>query len=403
VAWDYAQYAWALLRMGHDVYYIEDSGEWPYNLEGSPTGTDLIAQHAAPTVRQLGTLMERLGLDERWAYRFPLQARWFGMSDERRAAVVKSADLLINVSGTLERPHEYRSVKRLAYIDSDPVFTQIKLISTEDHAFRSRVSAHDAHFTFGESLDHNRFQDGHTWLPTRQPILLDEWRPSRGYRDVYTTVMNWTSYAPVHYRGSTYGQKDVEFARFLDFPSRVSPVRLEVAVGGVRHAKWEHSGPDASGAAPGDPHGQDTSVSELLCRHGWSVVDPFRTCGNLDDYRQYIESSKGEWSVAKNGYVLGRSGWFSCRSACYLAAGRPVVIQDTGFGNVIPTGLGVLAFSTPEEAAEGLRDVESRYERHARAAREIAEAFFESSRILNRLIEQVMTCTPHRAPTQVNT
>jgi hypothetical protein len=121
---------------------------------------------------------------------------------------------------------------------------------------------------------------------------------------------------------------------------------------------------------------------------GWRVVDAERACGDLDGYRSYVESSKGEWSVAKNGYVAGRPGWFSCRSACYLAAGRPVVVQDTGFGDVIPTGDGVVAFSDETESADALDDVESRYAVHARAARELAAEYFDSDAVLARLVEE---------------
>src|SRR5262245_34507537 len=122
VAWDYLQYAAGLARLGHDVYYFEDSGEWPYNLDGGPTGNDWVARDCTSNVEHLANIMSRFGLAERWAYRFPINSQWFGLPDGKRTAVLDSADLLINVSGTLEHPHQYREVARLAYIDSDPVF-----------------------------------------------------------------------------------------------------------------------------------------------------------------------------------------------------------------------------------------------------------------------------------------
>jgi hypothetical protein len=173
----------------------------------------------------------------------------------------------------------------------------------------------------------------------------------------------------VEYEGRTYGQKDVEFRRYLDLPARVAPATLELAVNvGKTHRT---------------PFG-------LLRRNGWRLADPGVVCPDVESYRRYVSSSRGEWSVAKNGYVVGRSGWFSCRSACYLAAGRPVIVQDTGFGDVLPTGEGIVAFSTPEEAAEGIRAVEADYARHARAARALAEEFFDSDRVLSALIETAM-------------
>src|SRR5262249_55303459 len=186
-------------------------------------------------------------------------------------------------------------------------------------------------------------------------------------RPTYTPVRSWTSYKVEPHGGGTYGHKDVEFLRFLDLPRRVAPATLEVA-----------TGPGRARHAP----------RELLAAHGWRVVDPAVVCPDLDSYRAYIESSKGEWSVAKNAYVQARSGWFSERSACYLAAGRPVVVQDTGFSARLPVGEGILPFSTVDEAVAAVREVEGDYARHARAARAVAESFFASGKGLPLLLEE---------------
>ena len=361
VTWDYLQYALGLARLGHDVYYFEDTGQWPFNPRDGGVTKD-----CAFNVDYLAHVMERYGLGDRWAYRFPWRSQWFGLSDAARQKVIASADLLINVSSTLCDPSEYRAVRRLAYVDSDPVFTQVKLARGQDH-FRRLVDAHDVQFSFGESLAAATPPTGHVWLPTRQPIVLSEWQPAPAHRGTFTTVMNWTSYKPVEYGGVTYGQKDVEFMRFLDLPGHVAPVTLEVAV--------NHAG--KTGPTP----------VERLERAGWRVVNPAQVCPDIDGYRDYIQSSAGEWSVAKNGYVLGQPGWFSCRSACYLASGRPVVVQDTGFSRVLPCGEGLVPFRTPSEAADGIRDVMANYERHSNAARAIAEEYFASDTVLGRLIE----------------
>jgi hypothetical protein len=376
VAWDYLQYALGLRQLGHDVYYFEDSGEWPYTLDGGPSGRDWVAHDCAANVKHLAAVMERVGLGDRWAYRFPIKPRWFGMPHAHRREVLQTADLLINVSGSLERPAEYRSVRRLAYIDSDPVFTQVKLALRRGHLkFHDRVDQHDVHFSFGERLSAGVPETPYRWLPTRQPIVMSEWRPKADHREVYTTVMSWTSYKPLRYGGRVYAQKDSEFLRFLALPGQVAPTRLEVAVNGTQHRKWQSDS-------------LDETAGQLLARRGWGVADPLVVGASLDAYRTYLESSKGEWSVAKHGYVMGQPGWFSCRSACYLAAGRPVIVQNTGFDGVLPTGEGIVPFSTPDEAANAIREVDADYPRHARAAREIAEAFFGSEAVLSRLVER---------------
>lgn len=387
VTWDYLQYPLGLARLGHDVYYFEDSGEWPYNLDGGPNGDDWVAQDCAPNVEHLATVMARFGLDRRWAYYFPTKSRWYGLSDKQRREVIASADLLINVSGTLQEPRRYRGVKRLAYIDSDPGFTQIKL-AIEDSAgpFRGRVDAHDVHFTFGERSSSEIPQTGQRWQATRQPIVLTEWPVTPARRDVYTTVMSWTSYKPLRYQGQCFGQKDIEFSRFLDLPRRAPGRPFEVALNQTQHADWQATNLGEFAKLNELAH-QPASPEALLRSFGWNVVDAARTCADLDSYRRYITASKAEWSVAKNGYVAARTGWFSCRSACYLAAGRPVIVQDTGFSEVLPAGEGILSFGNLAQAQAAVEAVEADYARHAAAARAIAEKYFDSATVLNRLIE----------------
>ena len=178
--------------------------------------------------------------------------------------------------------------------------------------------------------------------------------------------MNWTSYKPVVYGTRSYGQKDLEFMRFHELPSLIAPTALDIAVNAGKTRR---------------------TPRHLLAHKGWRVVDPAEVCPDLDSYRNYIESSKGEWSVAKNGYVVGRCGWFSCRSACYLAAGRPVAVQDTGFGDVLPVGEGLLSFRTVEEAVASIKDIEGNYARHAKAARELVAEYFDAPKVLARLID----------------
>jgi hypothetical protein len=222
MTWHYLQYVLGLARLGHDVYYLEDTGAGPYN-----PNVGGVVKDCAFNVGYLAGVMTRFGLSDKWAYHFSVRPQWFGLSDEKRAAVIQSADILINVSGMLRRPEDYRQVRRLVYVDTDPVFNQVKLAQGRV-GFRKLIDAHDVHFSFGERYSEAPPATEYFWRSTRQPIMLSEWHPLTPRRDVFTTIMNWTaSKNPLVYEGQTYGQKDVEFTRFLDLPSRVAPTVLE--------------------------------------------------------------------------------------------------------------------------------------------------------------------------------
>ncbi|HEX5223466.1 MAG TPA: hypothetical protein VFZ59_28150 [Verrucomicrobiae bacterium] len=399
VTWDYLQYMLGLHRLGHDVFYFEDSGEWPYNLDGGSTGNDWVARDPSANINHLASIMSRFDMEGRWAYHFPIDDRWFGLTDSKRKEVLQTADLLINVSGTLMDLSEYKLIPRRAYIDSDPVFTQLKL-TLGNLEFRDRVNAHNVHFTFGETLFPHYVPDtGHFWRPTRSPIVIDEWSSSQPVRDVFTTVMNWTSYKPLQYEGRVYGQKDIEFRKFLQLPKLVGgDARFEIAMPSLHHLDWETEHAASSSATESN---QPLSPVARLAQHGWSVVKPADHCGTLDDYRKYVQSSMAEWSVAKNGYVQGQSGWFSCRSSCYLAAGRPIVVQDTGFSKVIPTGRGILTFKTLDEAVQAVRAVSGNLKQHSAAARECAAEYFDARVILPQLIEEAMRAVARPATSEM--
>jgi hypothetical protein len=376
LVWDHLQYALGLVQLGHHVTYLEDSGHWAYTLGGRRGGVPGMARDPRPNVAHLAKVMERFGLAERWAYRFALTGDWFGLSRAARREATGSADLLLDLSGCLDRPEQHRGRGRLVYVDTDPVFTQLR-VAVGPSEFAARVAAHDVHFSFGERVQRLGVPMVQRWRPTRQPVVLSEWQRGRPARRAYTTVLSWTSYPPLGYRGVSYGQKDVELRRFLGLPERVAPLALEVALGGARHADWEGEG---GGRPP----------RETLRRAGFRVVDAYHACADLDRYRHYVETSRGEWSIQKNGYVRGHSGGFSSRSACYLAAGRPVVAQDTGLAGVLPTGDGLLTFETSEEAAAALLEVEADYERHAEAARALAAAYFDAELVLPALLEEAL-------------
>ena len=387
VSWDYIQYCIGLKQLGYDVYYFEDSGEWPYNLDGGKTGDDWVEKDCFKNIAYLKKLFDRYGLNDRWAYRFPLMDEWFGLSDQKRNEVLRTADILINVSGTLEKPENYDAVKKLVYIDSDPGFTQVKLKLGQSE-FSKRIAAHHSHFSFGESLPQFLKDERYNWKPTRTPIVLSEWENNNNYGNRYTTIMNWTSYKPLLFEGKSFHQKDIEFIKFIELKRKLKNISLEVALSKLQHKNWQSSLPDHFAEETDNKQISFLTPADLLSYYGWKVVDPAERCNDIDTYRDYILHSKAEWSVAKGGYAVSRPGWFSCRSACYLAAGRPVIVQDTGFDNVLPVGEGILSFNTIEEAMEKILDVEANYSLHAKRARELADEYFDSAKVLQHLVER---------------
>ena len=374
ITWHYLNYLIGLSKLGHDVYYFEDSGEWPYKLDGS-IGFDASLTNCDQNVRYLNRLLTRYGLKDKWSYFFPIKSEFYGLEDNKRKDIVNSADLLINISGSLESPEKYNNIKNLVYIDTDPIFTQI--LALTDNRIKKRIDVHDKYFSFASNLPDEIPDLGYKWIHTLQPIALSEWENNlNSKRDVYSTVMNWTSYKPVTYSNKCYGQKDIEFNKFIELPCHVDPITLEVTIGNTIHTEWEDKN-------------SNLNVKEILIKNGWTIVDSLKLTSDVDSYKKYIQSSKAEWSVAKNGYVVGKTGWFSERSACYLASGRPVILQDTGFSDYLPTGDGLFAFNNLEEAISAIREVENNYKKHSKAALEIANEFFSSDKVLTNLLNNI--------------
>jgi hypothetical protein len=234
------------------------------------------------------------------------------------------------------------------------------------------VAAHDRHFTYAENIhgpDCLVPKVGYEWKTTRMPIPLDLWKPPAAYSlpsdAPWSTIMTWNAFkGKLVYNGVEYGSKGAEFAKLMGLPLKV-PVPLKVAVGGVN--------------APLD----------MLGENGWKVVDGPEATVTPKKYKEFVLDSRGEISPAKHVYVAMRTGWFSCRSACYLAAGRPVVVQDTGFTSVIPSGEGMLAFDSAEEAAAAIREVESHYSRHSKAAFAVADEYFDAGKVLTRMLRDM--------------
>ncbi|BCS31461.1 hypothetical protein TBR22_A06620 [Luteitalea sp. TBR-22] len=374
VAWDYAQYVLALRALGHDARYIEDTRLWPvYGARGTT------APDCSATVRSLAEVMRGFGLEDEWAYRDEITGAWFGADASAVSGWIAGADVLLNVSCATPVRDAYLDIPVRVMIDSDPMFTQIQCHQAEgftpgDNGMRAAMAVHTHHFTFGERVgaaDCRMPETGVDWRPTRQPICLDRWTappPDAVDGRSLTTVMNWSAGRPLNFDGETWGQKDVEFLKVLDLPRRCPEVSFSVAIGQTGGADFP---------------------AERLRAAGWRVLDPSRVASSVGDYRDFIMRSLGECSVAKQTYVKARTGWFSCRSACYLAAGRPVITQDTGWSHVLPSGEGLLAFDDIAGAADAVDRLLSDPVRHGRRAREIADACFDGRKVIGRLLADV--------------
>lgn len=363
-AWPTIQYALGLKRLGHEVYFLEDSEDWGACYDPTRHVTDEDPTYGLEFARRT---FDRVGLGDGWAYYDAHQESWHGPCAGRIHEICGSADLLINNSGVNPIRPWLEQVPRRAYIDTDPAFEQV-LQLTDDFKKR-RLAQHNVFFTLGENIPAGTARvpdDGVQWLATRQPVVLDCWPVSEGPADGrYTTVMLWDSYPPRELGEYRFGMKSESFEPYFDLPSQV-PCDLELAVGGPAVPK------------------------QRLRDHGWQVVDPLAPTADCWTYQEYLRNSKAEFTVAKHGYVASACGWFSERSAHYLASGRPVVTQDTGFGEWLPTGDGLLAFSSPAEAVEGLKRIESDYRHHCTAARRLVEQCFDSDKVLARLVELAM-------------
>ena len=370
VTWDYIQYVLGFRALGHDVWYLEDSANWAYDPVKQEPSAD-----CSHNVSYLERIMHEFDLGDLWIYRNEPDGKYHGVTDERQAEqIIASADVLVNVSGACWLRPITAGVKTKLFLDGDPMFTHTKLDETKPE-YLERVLAHEKHFSFGLNIGQPGCKvptAGLKWHPTVQPIALDWWETTlmpptaRHTADgAWTTVMNWASYKPEEFAGETYGQKDIEFLRFSELPQKTSEKFVL-----------------AMGQGPGK-----NRPTEYLESLGWKIIEPDLHLPDYASYHDFLSHSKAEWSIAKNGYVKSNSGWFSCRSACYLAAGKPVVVQDTGWSDHLPTGDGVLSFRTMEEAVDGIEAVARNYQHHCEAARVYARTYFEAAKVCAELLE----------------
>jgi hypothetical protein len=373
-AWVRLAWIRGLQALGADVLFVETLDR---RASEAPAGNGA-RPGDSPHVRFFEAVIADFGLDERAALLSSGGESLRGVPREAVLDFAADADLLVNISGHLRDPTLLRTVARRAYVDLDPGFTQFWHVSgTGDLGLEN----HHVHFTVGENVGTAVCTiptGGVRWLPLRQPVVLSDWPVTDVPRALrFTTVASWRgAYGPVRFGGRSYGLKVHEFRRFARLAEEVG-VRVEVAL---------------------DIHDADERDRRMLRGYGWSLADPRVAAGTPAAFREYVRGSGAELSVAQGIYVETRSGWFSDRSARYLATGRPVVVQDTGFGRCLPVGEGVVSFSSVAEAVAGAKDVVANYERHGRAARQIAEEYFDARVVLRSFLERALHPRPALHP-----
>jgi hypothetical protein len=383
MAWMHMQITAGLRRLGHDAYYFETTSNWPYDPVRNTKVGD--SDYALP---YLARISKSFGLENRWAYRRSYaDGAWFGLDRSKAEQLLAESDAVLNVAGATRFAEDGLKVGRLVYFGTDPVFHEIAFANGDNEA-RSIFEEHDDFVTYGENIGN---ADCPVPAPprlrakTRQPVLLDLWQGGSPSKQEFTTVGNWQQEGrEVEYRGELYHwSKHLEFLKFIDLPKRTNqPLELAMNLADaktIRHGEGEVV----------RTLGVTTDARHLLEFNGWKLADTHTMTTDPWPYRDYVRASRGEFTVARDLHVRLRSGWFSERSACYLAAGRPVITQDTGFGSVLPTGMGLFAFNTMEEILTALDKINSDYERHSRAATAIAEEYFKAETVLAGVLEKL--------------
>jgi len=367
VVWQTMHYLVGFRRLGYEAYYVECHALTPSMLMERPS--DDSSEKAA---KFIDSIMRRFDFNGRWAFHaLHDDGQCYGMSHGELRELYGAADLIINLHGGTTPLSEHADTGRLIYLETDPVQLQVELQDNNQQTL-AFLEPHVAFFTFGENYGQPDCKlpktDRFEFKPTRQPVVVDFWEArGNGNAELFTTVGNWRQrWRDVRLGGETYRwSKHLEFSKFIDLPQS-SGARFELALGRF------------------EPEDQ-----RMLEAAGWQVRNAPSFTMDIDAYRDYVARSRGEFTVAKDQNVRLRSGWFSDRSATYLAAGRPVITQETGFSNVLPVGEGLFAFSTMDEIVAAVDDVNSDYQRHCRAASQIARDYFNYDVVLSHLLREV--------------
>lgn len=360
--WVRLHYLLGLLKLGVDAYWVDRLPE--INPCRHHHTLDYLMRRFAQT-------MEDFGLSDRYCVIYNDGQQYFGMGEGRLRSLVHETDLLINISGYLPPQCPLTGVRRRAYVDVDPGFTQIWAAQCD-----MGLDRHHLFFTVGQNVGRPEFRvraGRIDWVPITPPIFLEEWPCCSDPRCTrFSTVADWRGSQEAMYEEEYYGGKRREFLRFLRLPRDSGrPIELALCIGS-----------------------EDAEDTAILVGNNWVVHDPYLYAGDPHSYREFIQLSLAEFAVAKSGYVKSNSGWISDRTAAYLASGKPALVQSTGFENHIPTGRGLLTFRTVEEAMAGMEEITGNYSEHARAARRLAERHFDSSVVLRQILSRAELTAP---------
>jgi Glycosyl transferases group 1 len=356
--WAVLQYMLGFARLGHEVMFVEQCDQ---------SGFEEAPSDRSGCVSYFREVTRAFGLEESAAMLLEGTQQTVGVPYERLRRFAADADLLVNISGILTDATLISDIPVRVYLDLDPAFNQLWQVSGID----MRFDGHTHFVTVGQAIGTPASPVptcGRSWLPTVPPVVMEHWPPAtRITTDAFTTIGNWRGYGSIEYEGIHYGQKAHSLRQFMSVPTRTTAsFQLALAI-----------------------HPDEKKDIVALSENGWGLLDPDRVAGTPERYRSLIQGSRGEFGIAKSGYVASRCGWFSDRSVCYLASGRPVIAQETGFSRFFPTGEGLFAFETSDDVLAAIEELRRDYPRHSQAARALAEEHFDSDKVLERFIRRV--------------
>jgi hypothetical protein len=337
-------------QLGHEIYFVEKSG---YSNACFDPVKRVMSDDCSHGIKTVSALFEQFGMQNRWCF-VDSEGEYHGISRSGMESIFQSADIFIDMGTHGSWMEEAEKAGKRILVDGEPGFTQMKMEKTLENG--KSLPEYDYFYSNGYNIGTR------SWRPVFNPVVFDLYPfVPANITAPFTTVMNWQSHEPIEFHGNTYGQKDLEFNKFINLP-KLTETPLEVAVAGKNTPK------------------------ERLIDCGWRLRNAIEVTLSFHSFREYIQQSAGEFSVCKNVFVKTRSGWFSDRSAAYLASGRPVVLQETGFSSHLPCGQGLFAVETPFEAKDAMDEIMANYDRHSTVARELAYEYLEAKKVLKRFL-----------------